>query len=80
MARQAAENLRAIGAGNVTVVTGPLTEGWQAGAPYDAILLNGATEIEPKALRRQLKDGGRLVGVKGRAPCRQGHALPRVWA
>ena len=67
LARQAAENLRAIGAGNVTVVTGPLTEGWPAGAPYDAILLNGATEIEPKALCRQLKDGGRLVGVKGRA-------------
>jgi protein-L-isoaspartate(D-aspartate) O-methyltransferase len=30
-------------------------------------LLNGATEIEPTALCRQLKDGGRLVGVKGRA-------------
>ena len=67
LARQAAENLRMIGAGNVTVVTGPLTEGWQVGAPYDAILLNGATEIEPTALCRQLKDGGRLVGVKGRA-------------
>jgi protein-L-isoaspartate(D-aspartate) O-methyltransferase len=68
LARIASENLRSIGAGNVTVVVGSLTEGWPASAPYDAILLNGATEVEPKALCRQLKDGGRLVGVKGRAP------------
>jgi protein-L-isoaspartate(D-aspartate) O-methyltransferase len=68
LVRQAVENLQTIGVGNVTVATGPLTEGWQAGAPYDAILLNGATEIEPKVLCRQLKDGGRLVGVIGRAP------------
>jgi protein-L-isoaspartate(D-aspartate) O-methyltransferase len=68
LARQAAENLQAIGAGNVKVVTGPLILGWLAGAPYDAILLNGATEIEPTTLYRQLKDGGRLVAVKGRAP------------
>jgi protein-L-isoaspartate(D-aspartate) O-methyltransferase len=68
LARQAGENLRAIGAENVTVVSGPLAEGWPAGAPYDAILLNGATEIEPMVLCHQLKDGGRLVTVKGRAP------------
>jgi protein-L-isoaspartate(D-aspartate) O-methyltransferase len=67
LARSAADNLRAPGAGNVTVVTGPMIEGWPAGAPYDVILLNGATEIEPQALLRQLKDGGRLVGVRGRA-------------
>ena len=68
LARQAAENLQAIGPRNVTVVTGPLILGWPAGAPYDAILLNGATEIEPTTLYRQLKDGGRLVALKGRAP------------
>src|SRR5437763_16292317 len=38
LARQAAENLQATGAANVTVVTGPLSLGWAAGAPYDAIL------------------------------------------
>ena len=68
LARLASENLRAIGASNATAVTGLLTEGWPVGAPYDAILLDGATEIAPKALLRQLKDGGRLVGVLGRAP------------
>ena len=53
---------------NVTVVTGPLVDGWAQGGPYDVILLEGATEIEPQALRNQLKDGGRLVCVLGSAP------------
>jgi len=57
-----------VGAGNVTVAAGALTQGWAAAAPYDVILLNGATEITPNALCRQLKDGGRMVAVVGRAP------------
>ncbi len=73
LARLAAENLQAVGASNVRVVTGPLTQGWPAEAPYDVIFLNGAIEIEPQALFRQLKDGGRLVAVKGRPPA--GHAM-----
>jgi protein-L-isoaspartate(D-aspartate) O-methyltransferase len=68
LARLAEANLRAVGAVNATVVVGPLAEGWAAGGPYDVILLNGATEVAPKALLRQLKDGGRLVGVLGRTP------------
>jgi protein-L-isoaspartate(D-aspartate) O-methyltransferase len=68
LARFAREALGAVGAGNVTVVAGPLTHGWPAAAPYDAILLNGATEVAPEALCRQLKDGGRLVAVVGHAP------------
>ena len=53
---------------NVTVVSGPLVEGWPQGGPYDLIVLEGATEIEPQAFRRQLKDGGRLVCVLGAGP------------
>jgi protein-L-isoaspartate(D-aspartate) O-methyltransferase len=68
LVRFAREALGAVGAGNVTVVAGPLTQGWQAAAPYDVILLNGATEVAPEALCRRLKDGGRLVAVVGRAP------------
>jgi len=68
LARRAGENLAAVGAHNVTVVTGTLIEGWPAQAPYDVIFLNGATEIEPQTLFRQLRDGGRLVGVVGRSP------------
>ena len=69
--RLARDNLKAIGEDNVTVVAGPLTQGWQATAPYDVMFLNGATEIAPEALCRQLKAGGRLVTVLGRAPTGQ---------
>jgi protein-L-isoaspartate(D-aspartate) O-methyltransferase len=68
LARLAEENLHAVGARNVTVVSGALDEGWPAAASYDVILLNGASEVPPTSLYRQLKDGGRLVGVVGRAP------------
>ena len=53
---------------NVTVVTGPLVNGWAQGGPYDVIVLEGATEIEPRAFCQQLKDGGRLICVLGSAP------------
>jgi protein-L-isoaspartate(D-aspartate) O-methyltransferase len=68
LVRRAGENLLAVGAHNVTVVTGPLIAGWPAGAPYDVIVLDGASEVMPKALCGQLRVGGRLVGVVGRAP------------
>ena len=68
LARQAKEALAAVGAAQVEVVVGPLTDGWPAGTPYDVILLNGATEIVPEVLGRQLEPDGRLVGVYGRSP------------
>jgi protein-L-isoaspartate(D-aspartate) O-methyltransferase len=48
---------------NVTVKTAAVAEGDSANAPFDVIFLNGATEIVPESLYRQLKEGGRLVGV-----------------
>ena len=68
LAQQAKAVLGAAGGNDVTVVTGPLVAGWQAAAPYDLILLNGATEIVPEALGRQLKPNGRLACVFGRGP------------
>jgi protein-L-isoaspartate(D-aspartate) O-methyltransferase len=38
-------------------------DGDPANAPFDVIVLNGATEIVPETLCGQLRDGGRLVGV-----------------
>jgi protein-L-isoaspartate(D-aspartate) O-methyltransferase len=78
LARLARENLEAVGAANVTVSTGALTEGWPAAAPYDVIFVNGATEIAPHALARQLKAGGRLVAVVGRSPAGQAMLYRRV--
>ncbi len=56
------------GVPNVTVVSGPLAEGWPSGAPYDAIVLEGAAEVVPPALFKQLADGGRLGCVLGSGP------------
>jgi protein-L-isoaspartate(D-aspartate) O-methyltransferase len=52
-----------LGLGNITVKAAALAEGDSANAPFDVIILNGATEIVPEGLYRQLKEGGRLVGV-----------------
>jgi protein-L-isoaspartate(D-aspartate) O-methyltransferase len=68
LAAQAQKNLAELDVDNGSVVRGPLTAGWRERAPYDAILLNGATEVVPKDLCDQLCDGGRLVCVLGRAP------------
>jgi protein-L-isoaspartate(D-aspartate) O-methyltransferase len=53
---------------NVEVVSGPLAEGWARGASYDVVVVDGATEVMPQALCKQLKDGGRLVCVFGSGP------------
>jgi protein-L-isoaspartate(D-aspartate) O-methyltransferase len=55
--------LAGLGLGTVTVRSAPAADGDSAAAPYDVIVLNGATEIIPEGLFRQLKQGGRLVGV-----------------
>jgi protein-L-isoaspartate(D-aspartate) O-methyltransferase len=63
LAAKAKDVLAGLGFANVTVRTAPAAEGDAANAPYDVIMLNGATEVAPAGLYRQLKDGGRLVGV-----------------
>jgi protein-L-isoaspartate(D-aspartate) O-methyltransferase len=64
----AKKTLGARGAANVTVATGALNAGWPPGGPYDVILLEGASEVVPRGLQGQLKEGGRLVCVLGRGP------------
>jgi protein-L-isoaspartate(D-aspartate) O-methyltransferase len=63
LAAKAAANLAALGLGNIAVKTEPVIDGDSANAPFDVILLNGAAEIAPEGLYRQLKEGGRLVGA-----------------
>ena len=63
LAAKAKDVLAQLGLANVTVGVAAAADGDPANAPYDVIVLNGATEIVPDRLYRQLKDGGRLVGV-----------------
>ena len=55
--------LAELGLSNVTVQAAATADGYTADGPYDVIVLNGATAIIPDSLFRQLKEGGRLVGV-----------------
>ena len=68
LAQRAEAALARAGSGEVTLVRGPLTAGWPAAAPYDLILLDGAIELTPDALGRQLKPNGRLAAIFGRGP------------
>lgn len=63
MAAAARDMLVTLGAGNATVIDGPLAGGAPAEAPFDAIVVNGGIQVLPPALLEQLRDGGRLVGV-----------------
>ncbi len=63
LAAKAKQALAGLGIGNVMVKAAAAADGDSANAPYDVILINGATEIVPDRLYRQLKEGGRLVAV-----------------
>jgi protein-L-isoaspartate(D-aspartate) O-methyltransferase len=62
-AAKARDVLAELGLGNVTFQAAAAAEGFPGNAPYDVIVLDGATEIVPEQLYAQLGDGGRLVGV-----------------
>ena len=51
----------AIADASVEVVEGSLNAGWAQGAPYDAIVIDGAVESVPDAIVEQLAPGGRLT-------------------
>jgi protein-L-isoaspartate(D-aspartate) O-methyltransferase len=63
LAAKAAATLVELGLSNVTVRPAAAAAGEPNSAPYDVIVLNGATEIAPETLFGQLAEGGRLVGV-----------------
>lgn len=63
LAREAERNLRELGIDTVAVRTGALADGSPGDGLFDVIVINGAVEFVPEALRAQLTDGGRLVCV-----------------
>jgi protein-L-isoaspartate(D-aspartate) O-methyltransferase len=52
-----------LGFSNVGIKAAAPADGDTTDAPYNVILLNGATEVAPEQLFAQLGEGGRLVGV-----------------
>jgi protein-L-isoaspartate(D-aspartate) O-methyltransferase len=62
-AAKASKVLAGLGLANVTFGAADVAAGDPSNAPYDVIVLDGATGIVPDRLYGQLRDGGRLVGV-----------------
>ncbi|HBK91720.1 MAG TPA: protein-L-isoaspartate O-methyltransferase [Parvularcula sp.] len=60
LAALAQENWSAIGAVNAAVISGEPADGAARQGPFDVIVIGQAIEVEPAALLKQLKDGGRL--------------------
>lgn len=73
-ATAARQQLAALGCANVQVVQGVLERGHGPGAPYGAIVLAGAAVAVPEALRAQLVEDGRLVGVIRKPGTQMGEA------
>jgi protein-L-isoaspartate(D-aspartate) O-methyltransferase len=61
LAEQAAARLTELGYTGVHVTQGDGYYGWEAFAPYDAIIVTAAPDHLPQPLVDQLKDDGRLV-------------------
>lgn len=65
LAAEARRRLAAEGAGNATIVEGPLNEGWRDGAPYEVVIFSGGIAEVPSAFIEQTRMGGRLVAIVG---------------
>ena len=63
LATRASRLLSRLDLNNVFTTVGALVAGEPSNAPYDRILLEGATDEVPEALKQQLADGGRLAAV-----------------
>ncbi len=61
LADRAAPLLRSLGCTNTTVLNADGWYGYEAAAPFDAIMVTAAVNHVPPPLLKQLKDGGRLV-------------------
>ena len=61
LADTASRRLEALGYDNVEILVGDGTRGWPGGKSFDAILAAAGGPSVPRALRDQLKLGGRLV-------------------
>lgn len=63
LADRARQTLAQLGLDTVSVVVGPLADGYPRQAPYDVIIVEGAVAGVPETLVAQLGEGGRLVAI-----------------
>ncbi|MEW6075561.1 MAG: protein-L-isoaspartate(D-aspartate) O-methyltransferase [Candidatus Omnitrophota bacterium] len=61
LASRAEALLKELGYGNISIMTGDGTLGWQEYAPFDRIIVTAAAPRVPLPLLEQLRNGGKLV-------------------
>jgi protein-L-isoaspartate(D-aspartate) O-methyltransferase len=65
LALKAQNLLSELGYSNIHYKVGDGNSGWEEFAPFDGILVTAAAPEVPAPLRRQLKDGGRMILPRG---------------
>jgi len=78
LVRQARAALGSLPISNVTVVEGEPTAGRPSDGPFDFILIDGAAEVVPETLTKQLGDKGRLAVVMNDEGVARGTLLLRA--
>ena len=63
LAQEAEQVLPRVGAEQVVLHTGALTQGAAQHAPFDAMIIEGGIEVFPDALAAQLREHGRVVAL-----------------
>ncbi len=79
-AETASDNLRQAGVGNVNLVRADGSQGLNAQAPFDVIMMSGSVAQVPSTLLDQLTIGGRLAAIVGHEPVMQATLFTRVSA
>lgn len=77
LVRIASDTIPTLGATNVTLVQGGLTEGAKAAGPFDVIVIEGMVEDVPDQLLGQLAQGGRLVAIVNQGGQGRAHLFVR---
>lgn len=78
LAAQATRVLAELAVDNAAIVQAPAVGGVPNQGPFDVILINGAVDEVPAALRQQLAHGGRLVGIVRQGPIGRGTLVTRI--
>lgn len=66
------------GLGNVVAELGDAASGWEAHAPYDAIIITGSLPKLPASFERSLAPGGRLIAILGDPPIMTVYRIRRI--
>lgn len=75
---QAKAKLAEHGIRNVVADVGDAARGWDAHAPYDAIVITGSLPKLPAAFEQALAPGGRLIAILGDPPIMTAYRIRRV--